>query len=181
MRKSLQQNEPYCTPNLFCIGGMRCGSTTLHELLGQHPQIKMARIKEPRFFESEVLKSRIDGSEESYLEYMNFINSGKFRTRHRYKTLFERENGKLFYGESSHYLYHPETADIIKAESPRAKIIISIRNPITRLLSNYNFDSRKPNFNKSFDNYVFNDGTRSNTHQYLGKSNPLAKGYIMIT
>ena len=33
------------TPNLFLIGGMRCGSTSLHLLFDQHDQINMSSVK----------------------------------------------------------------------------------------------------------------------------------------
>ena len=37
-------------PNLFLIGAMRSGTTALHEVLGNHPQIFMSDVKEPAHF-----------------------------------------------------------------------------------------------------------------------------------
>ncbi|HZL89509.1 MAG TPA: sulfotransferase [Pirellulaceae bacterium] len=37
-------------PNLFVVGAMKAGSTSLHEYLHQHPQIYMSRFKEPQYF-----------------------------------------------------------------------------------------------------------------------------------
>jgi hypothetical protein len=41
------------TPNLFIIGAMKSGTTTLHEYLDSHPEIAMSRIKEPGYFVEE--------------------------------------------------------------------------------------------------------------------------------
>ena len=37
-------------PNLFVIGAPKCGTTSLHRYLDQHPRISMAAVKEPKFF-----------------------------------------------------------------------------------------------------------------------------------
>jgi hypothetical protein len=37
-------------PNLLVIGAMKCGTSALHRLLDQHPEISMSRLKEPNFF-----------------------------------------------------------------------------------------------------------------------------------
>ena len=39
--------------NLFLIGAMRAGSTTLYNYLKQHPEIFMSEVKEPYFFVAE--------------------------------------------------------------------------------------------------------------------------------
>ena len=37
-------------PNLFIIGAMKSGTTSLHEYLNEHPDIIMSEVKEPGFF-----------------------------------------------------------------------------------------------------------------------------------
>ena len=37
-------------PNLIVIGAMKCGTTSLHHYLDQHPEIAMSTVKEPDFF-----------------------------------------------------------------------------------------------------------------------------------
>lgn len=44
--------------NLFSIGGMRCGSTTIYHHLSSHPQIYMSPVKEPYFFSAEYWKKK---------------------------------------------------------------------------------------------------------------------------
>jgi len=40
-------------PNLIVIGAAKCGTTSLHEYLNEHPQISMSREKELHFFVEE--------------------------------------------------------------------------------------------------------------------------------
>ena len=41
-------------PNLIIIGGLKCGTTSLHHYLNLHPEIAMSRPKELNFFVSEL-------------------------------------------------------------------------------------------------------------------------------
>ena len=41
-------------PNLIVIGGLKCGTTSLHHYLNLHPQIAMSRPKELNFFVAEL-------------------------------------------------------------------------------------------------------------------------------
>ena len=98
-------------PNLFMIGSMRAGSTTLHTLLGQHQEIFMSATKEPMFFVAEVAREKSarggTGCDEARKEVGELEAGGKFRTLDRYQTLFAGAGGTPYRGESSHYLYHP--------------------------------------------------------------------------
>lgn len=37
-------------PNFLCVGIEKCGTTSLYDLLKQHPQVGLSRFKEPHFF-----------------------------------------------------------------------------------------------------------------------------------
>jgi hypothetical protein len=50
------------------IGGMKCGTTSLFDILSQHPQICPSRVKEPDFF----IKDRNDDERKKYLELWNW-------------------------------------------------------------------------------------------------------------
>ena len=41
-------------PNLLVIGGLKCGTTSLHHYLNLHPAIAMSRPKELNFFVEEL-------------------------------------------------------------------------------------------------------------------------------
>jgi hypothetical protein len=55
-------------PNLFLIGGMRCGSTALHLLLDQHDDINMSLVKEPCFFNAELKRQKLSNNYSKELE-----------------------------------------------------------------------------------------------------------------
>ena len=47
-------------PNFLIAGASKCGTTSLYNYLGQHPDIQFANMKEPKFFsfDNERLKSK---------------------------------------------------------------------------------------------------------------------------
>jgi hypothetical protein len=114
-------------PNLFIIGAMKSGTTTLHEYLDCHPQIAMSRIKEPGYFVEELTQRR---GEDWYL------------------SLFEQDGCFRYRGESStHYTKLPVyrgVAERLHQFNPDAHLIYIMRNPIERLVSHYWHNVRDP-------------------------------------
>lgn len=104
-------------PNLFVIGASKCGTTFMHDLLDQHPEIFMSRIKEPSFF------NRID-QDDHLAEYLSLFSDGA---------------GFALRGESSpvycETLAFPSIAEEIHRFSPDAKIIFLVREPFARFKS----------------------------------------------
>lgn len=144
-------------PNLFLIGGKRCGSTALHLLLDQHDDINMSLKKEPYYFNAELKRQELSYhySVELEKDLDSFVGKGKYRTVDKYNELFDNSRNYKYRGESSHYIYSPKTAMIIKKVSPRSKIIISVRNPIDRLYSEFClYERRKEPISHNFDSYV---------------------------
>ena len=45
-------------PNLLIIGGMKCGTTSLHNYLATHPEVFMSEEKELDFFTSWNIRER---------------------------------------------------------------------------------------------------------------------------
>src|SRR5688500_9994629 len=41
-------------PNFLIVGAAKCGTSSLHKYLEQHPEIFMSKVKEPRFISSQV-------------------------------------------------------------------------------------------------------------------------------
>ena len=111
--------KPVGKPNFFLLGAGRCGTTTLHSMLRQHPGIFMSAVKEPSFFCSyfQVVKNPV-----SYFE------------------LFDPRQGETAIGEASHvYLSNPESAAVIRQLFPEARFILIFRNPAERAHSLYQF------------------------------------------
>lgn len=136
-------------PNLFFIGGMRCGSTTIYLLLSQHPEIFMAEIKEPMFWYAEALRQQGEPVEGKV--------NGRFLTRRPYEGLFAGAGAVRWAGEASHYIYHPEVPGLIKSHSPDARILISVRDPAERMFSEYLFRRRSGYFSGSFEDFITQD------------------------
>ena len=103
-------NKP--RPNFFIVGAPKCGTTSLAAWLSQHPQIYMVPGKEPHFFNK-------DGGYwiESLEEYERLFNGATEQN--------------LAIGEASTgYLYSKVAIREILNYNPRAKLVVSIRNPI---------------------------------------------------
>lgn len=104
-------------PNFIIIGAMKCGTTSLHFYLNQHPQIFMSQKKELNFF------SR-------YWDFGVDWYSSKFPNK---------EN--MICGEASpsysKFQVWPNVPQRIHAIIPHAKIIYLVRNPIERIRSQY--------------------------------------------
>lgn len=130
----------YNLPNLYIPGAGKSGTSTLHELLNEHPKICMSTRKEPHFWVS--------------LNFNNYTNL-EFE---KYTDLFNKQNCH-FYGESSTgYLCFPEFLKRIKSyykDSP--KFIIILRNPIDRIYSHYWWLKSLGSENKSLKEAIMHD------------------------
>ena len=115
-------------PNLFIVGQPKCGTTALHQFLGQHPEIYMSSIKEPHFFCSDF-----------HLESDRFYGKQKFydfRNEAAFLQLFSKAKNVKIAGESStNYLYSQVAAEKIYNFNPDSKIIIVLREPAKFLYS----------------------------------------------
>jgi len=106
-------------PNLIVIGGLKCGTTSLHHYLNLHPEIGMSRPKELNFFVSE----------------LNWELGADW-----YRSHFPA--GLPVRGETSpHYTNRPRfggVAERMRETLPdEARVIYMVRHPIDRLLSHY--------------------------------------------
>jgi hypothetical protein len=119
-------------PTFIVIGAPRCGTTSLHSYLHQHPQVLMSAVKEPNFFLGEDAMQMFAGPG------ADMIRSQSVLDEFGYRALFPRREGVLAYGESSpRYLSSPGTAQRIRNRLPDVKLIAILRNPVDRLLSEF--------------------------------------------
>ena len=118
VRRRRRASRRGALPNLVVVGGLKCGTTSLHHYLNLHPEIAMSRPKELNFFVAE----------------LNWGLGPQWYASH-----FER--AAPIRGESSpHYTNLPRFAGV--AERMRellgeARIIYMVRDPIDRMLSHY--------------------------------------------
>ncbi|MGB9128233.1 MAG: sulfotransferase [Thiobacillus sp.] len=119
-------------PNLFLIGAMKSGTTTLHELLSQHPEISMSEPKEPCYFvPSGQLKSL----------WPEMWRMGFWKDESAYLALFKVKPKTRYFGESStDYSKRPRidgVVDKIATYNPQARFVYIMRDPVERTLSHY--------------------------------------------
>lgn len=167
MSESKNEISKVCgaTPNLFCIGGMRCGTTTLYNYLFQHPQIFFPEVKEPGFFLKQVAQEKSNRqllTEDWEIENAKKITSQRFQTWEEYQGLYEGAENVAYRGDASHYLYHPETIDHIKKTcNESVRIVVCIRNPVERLFSEYLYQIRQGSDIRSFEEFLSAEGVES--------------------
>ncbi|MGK2955997.1 MAG: sulfotransferase family protein [Solirubrobacterales bacterium] len=105
-------------PNFIIIGGLKCGTTSIHHYLGCHPDVHMSKPKELNFFAAE---QNWDLGFDWY--------KGRF------------DNRSKINGESSpHYTNGPRfngVAPRIHEYCPDAKLVYMVRDPIKRILSHW--------------------------------------------
>ena len=102
---------------VFIVGAPKCGTTALHDYLGQHPDICASDPKEPNYFSS-LIKS-FPQTDKEYEEYC-------FKHWQGEKVLLEA---------SPLYLVCRDAGEKIRKYSSSAKIIIMLRNPVEMMFS----------------------------------------------
>jgi hypothetical protein len=98
------------------IGAQRAGSTFLHDLLSARTSANPSPLrKEVHYFDNKYYKG---------IEW--------------YRKCFGTEKGKIKNFETSpYYLYHPAVPKRVSEEIPDVKLIIILRNPVDRAISQY--------------------------------------------
>ncbi|MGF1607964.1 MAG: sulfotransferase [Kiloniellales bacterium] len=123
-------------PNFLIIGAARSGTTTLHYVLGQHPQIYMSPNKETNFFSYYHCAGEVPGFIRR--EDRRSVDSRSVKSLDEYKRLFRGVTREIAVGETSpSYLLTPGLAETIQRFVPDAKIIAVLRQPIDKAYSHF--------------------------------------------
>lgn len=113
--------QPGSLPNLIVIGAQKCGTTSLHYYLDQHPEIAMSRAKELDFF----------AGSSSWSKGLDW-----------YAAQFDA--GATVRGESSvsytNYPLHRGVPARLHSAVPDAKLVYLVRDPLERIVSQYLHD-----------------------------------------
>ena len=110
-------------PTFLVIGAPKSGTTSLYHYVGQHPDIFVSPVKEPRFFafEGMTLDFRGPGDEE--------LNASAVTSIEDYEALFQGRSTEKAIGEMSHlYLYCEGTASRIRRRIPDLKLVAVLRH-----------------------------------------------------
>lgn len=134
--------------NFFLIGAAKCGTTTLYEQMKGHPEIYLSPLKEPNFWSTDIdiaqfspsFKSNTPLDLSSYLRQEPLPEKpiGFLRKDVEYARLFDAVQNEKVVGEcSTSYLFSEVAAERIAEYSPKAKILVVLRDPVKRLFSHY--------------------------------------------
>lgn len=112
-------------PDFIIIGAMRGGTTSLYSYLTEYPNIGPAYMKEVHFFDV------------YYHKGLPWYRAQFPSTVQKYYT--ERVQKQNFItGEASpYYLFHPHAPRRIARLLPHVKLIVQLRNPVSRAYSHY--------------------------------------------
>jgi hypothetical protein len=101
---------------LLLIGGQRCGTTWLQDVLASHPRVGLPRVvrPEPKFF--------LDDDDHE-----------------RYDALFTAGTRDWLLDKSTTYLERADAASRARAAVPDAAVIAVVRDPVERAYSNWRF------------------------------------------
>ena len=106
-------------PNLFIAGAPKCGTTSLHDYLVQHPGFDEGVHKEPHFFNEDLFDYRHATSQQDYLSFYSQ----------------KKSQADYLLDSSTNYVYSEVAAQKIVEFNAEAKFIVMLRNPIDLIRS----------------------------------------------
>lgn len=111
-------------PDFYVLGCMKCGTTSLHDYICQHPEVLAASKKEIHFY-------NIDHDMGALHYRSHFPELSELRPN-------EKNNVRRITGESTpDYLWFPRAAKWCHELTPNAKFLVIMRNPVDRAFSHY--------------------------------------------
>ncbi len=125
----------------FCVGAQKAGTTTLHDTLARHAEIFLPARKETHFFARDARYER--GIDYYHSEYFS-----------------EWQPGQMAGEVDPEYIYFPEAAPRIHSYSPRARIIVMLRNPVERAYSHYLMSVRRGFEKQTFEEALARESSR---------------------
>lgn len=117
--------------DFLVLGAQKSGTTTLFQLLSEHPDAFVPPGKELPFFNG------ANVTEESYAEFVTEIFP---------RNLDDVVIGKL----TPHYLVDPRVAERILSLSPETRLVVILRDPVERAFSHYRMSQRRNIEERSF-------------------------------
>ncbi|GFN93199.1 carbohydrate sulfotransferase 15 [Plakobranchus ocellatus] len=166
-----------CVPYFYLIGAPKAGSTDVFWRIKGHPHVTSGRAKEVRWFDRlRFIKKGDPYAMPTFEDYLAFFERPTSLMEHSsYKT----KNGTVYHhrvladGSPTYYFssfnwplmpgnegcQEPRVTAMSHIHHlwPKAKLILVLRNPVTRLFSTYMYNTHLPNFTMTagqFDKWV---------------------------
>ena len=148
---------PCNLPNFLIVGAAKCGTTSVHNYLKQHPQIYMPAHKEPLFMVSEIYEKLSPKDPRYKISEAHTVFSFD-----EYKNLFKAVENEKVIGESStpYLYYYKRSIPKIKKYLGDVHILICLRNPVDRAYSSYNHSARDTEEKCSFEEFLAKEEER---------------------
>ena len=136
-------------PNFMCLGAAKSGTTTLYDILRQHPDVYTPSFKDPHFFDiPENYKNGIKWYEKNY---------------------FKNANTKVIADFTPSYFFDKDAPKrIFESLGDRVKFIVILRNPIDRAYSHYLHSKRDVYEELEFKEALIKESSRLNKYEENG-------------
>jgi len=138
-------------PDFYIIGAQKSGTSSLYDCLCQHPGIIHRLQKEIHYFNNPIRKSR--GLDFYKAHFSSCSSREQISKKIGYKPLE---------GEATPFMVHPWIPKWVSQATPKAKLIVIVRNPIDRALSHYHHNQRRGRENLSFADAIESEEERIN-------------------
>jgi Sulfotransferase domain len=163
-------------PDFIIIGSQKSGTTAIRSLLSLHPRFRNSTIKEPHFFDMHNSSLKLDNihSIMSSTSPQNSLSPSEKRqrslceARYAYAQFFRlddpnstysltEQQNLIYYEKTPAYIITDRAAAKIRAVTPWAKIVVSLRNPIDRCFSQYQMEVERSGDEYSFEHWLARD------------------------
>lgn len=142
-------------PDFFVIGVVKGGTTSLYTYLDQHPEIFLPRIKETNHFAAADVQHQYflpTYAKDVDIDLNRYFKKGMPEVIHiahvdsseHYRQLYDVEHSAKRVGDvSNSYMICPSSAESIYAHYPASRILVVLRNPVSRAWSQYLMNIRE--------------------------------------
>jgi hypothetical protein len=122
-------------PDFVIIGGKKCGTTYLYDLLGRHPLVQRAASKELHFFDA-------------------LFEEGPEWYRQCFPAPRWEDGRRTITGEATPYMAHRYAPERMAQVVPEARLIALLRDPVERAYSDFQMVARKDRERKTFEEAI---------------------------
>ena len=144
-------------PDFLIIGAQRCGTTSMYRYLERHPAVAPA-----------VLRKGVHYFDLKYTRGDTWYAS-HFPSRPYRAMLSRRADQRVLTGEASpYYLFHPAVPSRVAATIPNVRLIVMLRDPISRAFSHYQHELAR-----GFESLRFEDALKMEEERLAGEAERL--------